>query len=469
MTIYKVNSQSTVSSKISDINNMVIELEGLIEQAKFNLTEIAHLYSGSGLSRKFKRNVSLGHDLTGDEVYSGWSHLQAESGYSIFKYSPSNYTYNAENQLYFDNKILTNKGNASAETAETFDIAYLYDGAAYITNTTEAGTEGGTAFNLMDATGEYLYVGHSTTFKGVKLEFGTRGSNYDLIPEIFTSGASAYTWSGLTSEVDGLVDNTSDFESDGAITWNLDSTTGAGWLQNSVNSNTKYWMRIKTITTPVTTATANYIIPATSVIGLLALSSSEILNENWTWCTYSTDIYVTIRNTGNSAYEGDYYLTSSSSDTNKQNYFVYNHEFSADYQDSAYTDTDNENLITKVVVISPFNFDEDLTTGNGKIYFAVPNEMNGKRLVSANAHVYTVSTLNSVSIAIYNNTTAQDMLSTNITIDINEKDSATAVIPAVINTAYDTVSTGDELRIDVDGAGTGTKGLEVRLGFRAVI
>jgi len=336
MSIYKINASLPVSEKISTLSDQIIELSGLIDQAKFNLTEIAHLYSGSGLSRKFKRNVSLGHDISGDEAYASWDHLHAESGYSIWQYSPPNYTYNADNQLYFDNKVLTNKGEASAETAETFDIAYLYDGAAYITNTTEASTEGGTAFNLMDATGEYLYVGDAATFKGIKFEFGTRGSNYDLIPEIFTSGASAYTWSGLTPTVDGVVDNTSNFESDGAITWNLDSATGAGWVQNVVNSNTKYWMRIKTITTPVTTATANYIIPATSVIGLLALSSGEILNESWTWCTYLTNIYVTIRNTGNSTYEGDYYLTSSSSDTNKQNYFVYNHEFSADYEDSAF-------------------------------------------------------------------------------------------------------------------------------------
>ncbi len=331
--IYKVSAALPTSKKIETLNEMIVTLNGLIQQGKFDANEVVALYSGSGITRKYLRNVILGHTVSD---YSDFSHLKSEDGYSIWKITPDNYSYDATNQLYLDDKVLTNKGNASAETAETFDIAYLYDGATYVVNTTEAGTEGGTAFSLMDAAGEFLYIGHSTTFKGVKLEFGTRGSNYDLQPEICFSGASANSWIGLTPEVDGLVDNTSDFESDGAITWNLDSTTGAGWTQNSVNSNTKYWMRIKTITTPVTTATANYIIPATSVIGLLALSSGEILNESWAWCTYSTDIYVTIRNTGNSAYEGDYYLTSASSDNNKQNFFIANHEYKLDHLDARY-------------------------------------------------------------------------------------------------------------------------------------
>ena len=59
-----------------------------------------------------------------------------------------------------------------------------------------------------------------------------------------------------------------------------------------------------------------------------------------------------------------------------------------------------------------------------------------------------------------------DILSTRITIDVNEKDSKTAATPAVINQSNNTVNHGDEIRIDVDIAGTGTKGLEVRMGLR---
>lgn len=59
-----------------------------------------------------------------------------------------------------------------------------------------------------------------------------------------------------------------------------------------------------------------------------------------------------------------------------------------------------------------------------------------------------------------------DMLSTPITIDANEYDSKDAATQPVINTANDDLATGDVIRIDVDVAGTGTKGLNVSLSFQ---
>ena len=47
------------------------------------------------------------------------------------------------------------------------------------------------------------------------------------------------------------------------------------------------------------------------------------------------------------------------------------------------------------------------------------------------------------------------MLSTLLTIDINEWDSKDATAAAVIDTSNDDVNTGDLLRIDIDVAGTG--------------
>lgn len=330
---YKVNEALSTTDKIEALNDMIMTLDGKIDQAKFDTNEIDELYSGVGFERRYLRDVSLGHTLT---TYTNWSHLKTEDGYAIWKITPANYTYDTKNKLYFDNKVLTNKGEATSETATTFSgangLVFLYNGSSYIDHTLEAGTEAGTAFSVMDATTEFLYFGLPTTFKGVKLEFNTRGSNYDNLLEIFASGSSSAvgSWIGLTADVDAYDDDTSDFESDGNITWNL-SGTGAGWLQTSVNSNTKYWARIKTTTVPVTTAKVNYLIPSSSVIGLLALSSSQIEKEEWSWCTYSTDIYVTIRNTGASAYEGSYYIASASSALNLQNFFIYNHSYKIDH------------------------------------------------------------------------------------------------------------------------------------------
>jgi hypothetical protein len=328
MSIYKINANLPVTTKIDLLSDMVLELEGLISQADFNKNEIVQVINDSGIDTKYLRNQSLGHTLA---TYTGWTHVSAETGYSIWKYSPTNYTYNSLNQLYFDDKLISNKLQASSETATTFDKVYLYNGdsgSSYIDDTTEAGTENGTEFSLMDSENDYFYCGLSTTFNGIKFEFQTRGSNYTLRVD-YWNGAS---WVALTSTTNGLEDDTNNFASDGRIVWN----TIGDWATKSVNSQTKYWIRISTTTDPVTVAKAYYVIPANSVISLLALSSSEILNEDWAWCSYGSAVYVTIRNAGDTAYEGDYYITSSSSTTNKQNFFISNHEISADYHDSSY-------------------------------------------------------------------------------------------------------------------------------------
>lgn len=121
---------------------------------------------------------------------------------------------------------------------------------------------------------------------------------------------------------------------------------------------------------------------------------------------------------------------------------------------------------TKEFSLKIFGDDEAVATGDAKLHYTIPPGMNGMDLVSVGLHVYTVSTSGLPTVMIHNLTDTVDMLSTALTIDENEKDSKDAATPAVIDTANDDVATGDELRFDVDVAGTGTKGLEVRLGFR---
>jgi len=326
--IYKVNENLTVSQKISLLNDMILALNGKIDKAEFNKNEVDALYTdlGSAYQRKYLRNVSLGHTLA---TYTGFTHIHAESGYSIWKYTPDNYAYDIRNKLYFDDKSLTNEGLATSETATAFDFVLLNDGSTYTDNTTEAGTEEGTAFELMSDTTEYLYLGEASTFGGAKFEFSTRGSNYTLVAEYY-NGA---TWEELGASGLEYADATSGFESDGKITW----TIPEDWATTAIDGETKYWVRFSTTTTPVTVAEAYYIIPSDSVIGLLAMSSEEFLNEEWKFCSYNGSIYVTIRNTGNSAYEGSYMIRSSSSVANKQAFFVDNHHYTMDYKDSTYS------------------------------------------------------------------------------------------------------------------------------------
>jgi hypothetical protein len=106
----------------------------------------------------------------------------------------------------------------------------------------------------------------------------------------------------------------------------------------------------------------------------------------------------------------------------------------------------------------------DFRTGDGQFLFAIPIDINGFSLSSVAGFVTTVgSSLTTVQIR--NATTANDMLSTAITIDVSETTSYTAATPPVINPTFAIVSTADLIAVDIDGAGTGAKGLGVILGF----
>lgn len=122
---------------------------------------------------------------------------------------------------------------------------------------------------------------------------------------------------------------------------------------------------------------------------------------------------------------------------------------------------------TKTVILKVMAEATVVTSGDGKMYFTIPVELNGMNLVSVGAHIYTADGAQNMDIDIYNLTQTADMLSTAMRIETSEKDTATSAQPGTIDTSNDDVATGDEIRIDVTTfTGTGAKGLEIRLGFR---
>ena len=125
------------------------------------------------------------------------------------------------------------------------------------------------------------------------------------------------------------------------------------------------------------------------------------------------------------------------------------------------TQADSRQMIIKVIGDL-----DTLITGDGQITITIPALLNGYNLVEVAAAVYTVSSSGTPTVQVRNVTDSQDMLTTRITIDTNEYSSYTAAVAAVINTSYDDVATNDRIAIDVDVAGTGTKGLEIHLKFQ---
>lgn len=111
-----------------------------------------------------------------------------------------------------------------------------------------------------------------------------------------------------------------------------------------------------------------------------------------------------------------------------------------------------------------FGDTQTVTTGDDKLVFFIPPELDGTKLVRIVAALSTNSSSGAVTIQLANTTQALDVLSTALTIDANEPTSLTAATPVVIK---DTVvfRSGDIVAIDIDGAGTGAKGLLVHLSF----
>ena len=117
--------------------------------------------------------------------------------------------------------------------------------------------------------------------------------------------------------------------------------------------------------------------------------------------------------------------------------------------------------------------DSALATGDGLAAVPVDTTLNGMNLVAIKAYVSTVSSsgapLFQVRRSRRSSATARttvDMLSTGVSIDANEFESADATTAAVINTSNDDVQTGDILLFDCDTAWTGTKGAQILLTFQ---
>lgn len=125
-----------------------------------------------------------------------------------------------------------------------------------------------------------------------------------------------------------------------------------------------------------------------------------------------------------------------------------------------------------VIIVEVIADGTAVTTGDGKAYVPVPAKHNGWNIVAVQAHVgAAVSSSGAVNVDIARcaavatgircSGTVADVLSTNITIDADEDGTETAAAAAVIDGANDDLATGQWIRIDVDGAGTGTQGLYV--------
>ncbi len=126
-----------------------------------------------------------------------------------------------------------------------------------------------------------------------------------------------------------------------------------------------------------------------------------------------------------------------------------------------------DTLSTRVISLMLYDDNTSLIIGDGfaNVTYKIPQELNGWNLSDAHVCVDTPSTSGTPTFQVHNETDGVDMLSTAITIDANEKTSYTAATQPVVDTDNDDVATGDEIRVDCDVIGTGTKGCLIHLSF----
>lgn len=114
--------------------------------------------------------------------------------------------------------------------------------------------------------------------------------------------------------------------------------------------------------------------------------------------------------------------------------------------------------------IKVFEDQNDVISGDGAFYWPIPEDLDAGEIVAVEAGVSTPSSSVAVQIQIAHsvgdaNGPWTDILSTKISIDVGEFNSADAATPPVISGGVYTVAHKDWLRIDVDAAGVGAKGL----------
>lgn len=107
------------------------------------------------------------------------------------------------------------------------------------------------------------------------------------------------------------------------------------------------------------------------------------------------------------------------------------------------------------------------STGDGKAYVRIPEDMDGLRLTAVGASCSTAGSSGATSVQLrrVRSGVGVDMLSTPVTIDANETDSSTAATAAVIDANNDDVQTGDQIFLDIDSVSTGARGLYVSFTF----
>lgn len=137
-------------------------------------------------------------------------------------------------------------------------------GPTFTDRTTEARTEGGTAYTLLGATTDRFYFGYDAKFPGIRVDLDVAGAGLALVWEYWNGS----TWAALS----GVAGAASGLTADGAVTW----TIPGSWAKTTVDSGASlYFVRART-TTHTTSPTAFFTVVNWTLYDDLAGTNAKV-------------------------------------------------------------------------------------------------------------------------------------------------------------------------------------------------
>ena len=118
-------------------------------------------------------------------------------------------------------------------------------------------------------------------------------------------------------------------------------------------------------------------------------------------------------------------------------------------------------LFTETVYVRAIRDTATLLSGDGLMTFMIPAALNTYQISDIQVSIYVPSSSGAVRVQVHNLRSSADILSIEATIDEGEYSSYTAAVAPVVNPSAAGVETGDRLRVDIDAAGIGAKGLDL--------
>jgi len=123
-------------------------------------------------------------------------------------------------------------GLTNVTVRQFLDKVFRYDGAAFVDNSAEADSVGGTPFDALQDANDFLYLCKSTKFKEVYSDLAVNGSYTGLAWEYWDGDE----WKNLAVAGTGAA-----LDADGPITF----TPPDDWTRTAVNGQNLYWIRAK--------------------------------------------------------------------------------------------------------------------------------------------------------------------------------------------------------------------------------